>query len=78
MKNQAKDRIIAEIEEAIIKEEMAIPIYVTHLRTALFWAGVSPAKRKKITAELQILKVQSQGHIKLLKEVKKIHLKNIH
>ena len=40
-------KILEKIDEAILNEEMAIPIYANHLSSALFYSGFDE-KNKKI------------------------------
>lgn len=67
--------ILKEIDAAILKEEVAIPIYADHIKAAMFWSGLPKAKQDKIKEGLEILLKESMGHVKLLKKVKSIYKK---
>lgn len=66
-------KLLSLIENALLKE-MTIPIYATHIASALFWSGLDVAKQKEMRDILQILKEDSIGHICQLNEVKQRHL----
>jgi hypothetical protein len=68
--------VLSKIKEAIVAEELAVPLYTSHIKQIFFWSGLSKEKQEKIISGLQILEKDSINHIKLLKQVKKIYLKN--
>jgi len=68
-----KQKILAKIDEAMIKEELAIPIYTSHIEGTLFWSGLDNDKRKAIIGMLQTLSQESQGHVKLLERLKELY-----
>lgn len=72
----SKREVSKLIDEAIINEEAAIPIYASHIKAAMFWSGLPDKKQEKIRAGLEVLLKDSRGHVSLLKEVKKLHLKS--
>ena len=74
-KKPSKQQVLREIEDAILKEETAIPIYASHIKAAMFWSGLPDAKQEKIKAGLEVLLKDSRGHVYLLREVKKIYNK---
>ncbi len=65
--------ILKEIDAAILKEEVAIPIYADHIKAAMFWSGLPKTKQDKIKEGLEILLKESIGHVKLLQKVKSIY-----
>lgn len=44
---KSKKIIIRMINESIIEEELAIPLYSSHIEQALFWSGLTEKKQKK-------------------------------
>jgi hypothetical protein len=60
----------------VVAEELAIPLYTSHIKQAFFWSNLSEDKQKKIIAGLQVLEKDSKNHVKLLKKVKRIYSKN--
>ncbi|HLD31626.1 MAG TPA: hypothetical protein VJB37_01900 [Patescibacteria group bacterium] len=69
--------VLQEIREAKIKEEMAIPLYVTHIEQTLFWSGLPVLKRKKIIDRLKILERESEEHILWLGQIEESYIKYI-
>lgn len=63
------EQIIALIQEATVKEELAIPLYDSHISAALFWSGLPQEVQSEILAGLKILTRESRGHVKILKRV---------
>lgn len=76
IKKLAPELIIKRINEARVKEELALPIYSSHLKQTLFWSGLPKAKQEKIIANLRTLEADSEKHVKLLKIVARNFLKN--
>ncbi len=76
-KHTTEQEVLREIEDAIQKEEVAIPIYASHIKAAMFWSGLPAEKQAKIKAGLEILLKESRGHVYLLREVKKIYSREI-
>ncbi len=68
--------VLQKIKEAIIKEELAMPLYVSHIEQTLFWSGLPNEKQKKIIRYLKILESESKYHIKMLKKLEKNYLKS--
>lgn len=66
------NKILAKINQGIIIEETAIPIYKEHLETALFWSGMPEEIQNQIITYLNILVDDSQKHITILKRIKEI------
>jgi len=80
MKNKTNtndiELIVQKISEARIKEELAIPIYSSHIKQTLFWSGLPKAKQEKIIAGLRILESDSEKHVGMLKIIEKNYLRN--
>jgi len=66
-----------KIDLALAKEEMGIPIYHAHIKNSLFWAPFDNLTKKRILVGLERLYLDSRGHIKLLKKIKKIEKKYV-
>ncbi len=65
------------IEEARITEELAIPVYSSHIKQTLFWSGIPKNKQDKIISGLKILESDSAKHAKILKILSDNYKKNI-
>ena len=74
----SSDAVLKKIDEAIVREELAVPIYTSHISAALFWSGVSDAKKKTIIQDLKLLTRESKAHIALLKKVRRYYLSSKH
>ena len=59
------------IKDAIDREERSIPVYMNHLKAALFWIGLKDEDVKKIKAAFADLAAKSAGHKKVLEELLK-------
>ena len=57
-----KNELIKILEEALIAEEKAIPIYMKHLATAVLWTGMEKVDMEKIRTTMSVLLVESEGH----------------
>jgi hypothetical protein len=68
-----KKFIIESVREAMIKEELAIPLYVSHIEQAFFWSGLPEKKQTKIIESLKILERESEIHAKNLQRVLEIY-----
>ncbi|TAK95730.1 hypothetical protein EPO05_03490 [Patescibacteria group bacterium] len=77
MKKSEQKTILALIDEATKYEELAIPIYSSHLRSTFFLSGLDAKKQKTIQESLQTLARESEGHIVLLKRVRSLFLKQL-
>jgi len=75
MKQENTDLVLQQIRQARVKEELAIPIYSSHIRQALFWSGLPLDKQKKIIERLKILEYESEAHADMLKVVENNYLK---
>lgn len=67
--NQAE--IAIKIKEAMIKEELAVPVYTSHIEQAFFWSGLTQAKQKKIISGLRVLAKDSRRHAKMFEQIAK-------
>lgn len=74
MKND-KSIVLDKVREAMIKEELAIPLYVSHIEQTLFWSGLPSDDQKKVIAGLKILAKESQQHASYLQKVINIYNK---
>ena len=66
-----KTKLLKMMEDAISLEDKAIPIYNRHLKTALFWSGLTASAREQLRIQLGILEKESERHTKVLREMKK-------
>jgi hypothetical protein len=66
---KTSQEIIDKINEARTKEELAIPLYVSHIEQAFFWSGLDKERQKKIMTGLKILARESEKHAVILKKV---------
>lgn len=64
-----KKLIVDNIRAAMIKEELAVPLYVSHIEQAFFWSGLPERKQQKIISDLKILERESEIHAKSLQRV---------
>lgn len=71
---KSKKETLRQIDQAILKEEMALPVYTTHISSAVFWSGLPEKFQKEISQKLQILHDDSLRHVAMLEEVKNIYL----
>ena len=68
-----KDPVLVAIGEAIVREEMAVPLYTSHISAALFWSGLPEETQAKIIDGLKLLARESLWHIRLLRKVERIY-----
>lgn len=68
------DAVLKKIDEAVVREELAVPIYTSHIAAALFWSGLPEKKKTEIIQGLKLLAKESQWHIILLKKVRHLYL----
>jgi len=66
------NKILDTIQEAMVREELAVPVYTSHIKASLFWSGLDLEKQQRIIEVLEILARESEGHVFLLKRVKEI------
>ncbi len=74
MKNN-KEYILDKISEALVKEELAIPLYTSHIEQTLFWSGFDEDKKKQILISLNLLTKESRAHVGGLKKIMAIYKK---
>lgn len=65
----SRQEIAAKIKEAMIKEELAVPVYTSHIEQTFFWSGLPLAKQKKVIAGLRILAKDSRRHAKIFERI---------
>jgi hypothetical protein len=70
-----KDFILNSLKEAMIKEELAIPLYTSHIEQTLFWSGLPVKKQKVIVDTLKILEQESEIHAQIFQKILKIYSK---
>ena len=68
-----KNLILDKLQEAMIKEELAIPLYTSHIEQTLFWSGLDLDKQSKIIESLKILDKESENHAKYLETIIEIY-----
>lgn len=64
-----KEDLKSMIKDAIDREERSIPVYMKHLKTAMFWVGIKDDDAKKIKKIFKDLAYESVGHKKFLEEL---------
>lgn len=69
--------VLEQIRQARVKEELAIPIYSSHIQQTLFWSGLAPDKQAKIIKGLKVLEHDSEIHAGLLKLIENNYLKAV-
>lgn len=69
-----EEKIIQELDAAILMEEMAIPVYSSHLASTVGRIGVSEENSQRIIDDLTVLETESKKHITMLKKVREILL----
>jgi hypothetical protein len=77
MPNMKKDNelIIGRLREAMVKEELAIPLYTSHIEQTLFWSGLPAKKQEKIIENLKTLEKESEIHARVFQQILKIYNK---
>ena len=72
-----KQKLLDILKKAQEVEEKAIPIYMKHLNSAIFWTGMSSDKQKKAKEFIEVLAGDSVGHKETVEKlIKKITEKN--
>jgi rubrerythrin len=64
-----KNELTTILEQALIAEEKAIPIYMKHLKTAVLWTGISEEDVEGIRKTMKVLLDESEGHKRVVLEV---------
>lgn len=67
-----KEEIIKKIDEAILTEEKAIPIYMKHIESTMYWSELKEKDRINIRNVFVQLKEDSLKHIEFLNRIKEI------
>ena len=68
-----REELIRRLQEAVLTEETAIPVYAKHLHNTLFWSGLHPDDIKVVKAGLRRLYTDSNRHRKMLEAlIKKV------
>lgn len=67
-----KEEILSMVDDAIIQEEMALPIYAKHLKSVMFWSHFSQKEQMIIVEKLKLLIKETQAHAAYLNRVKDI------
>ena len=70
-----KNFILNSLKEAMIKEELAIPLYSSHIEQTLFWSGLPMKKQKVIIDTLKTLEKESEIHAQIFQKILKIYSK---
>lgn len=73
--NPNQKLIIESLKEAMIKEELAVPLYTSHIEQSLFWSGLTIKKQKLIIEILKTLQRESEFHAQSFQKVLKIYSK---
>jgi len=66
-----REKLLRWLQEAVLTEESAIPIYAKHLPNTLFWSGLAEKDIGFIKAGLRRLAVDSERHRKTLEGLMK-------
>lgn len=65
-----KKKFLEIIDRGIIKEEMAVPVLLEHLQTALNWKNLSDNKKEIINKYINIIINDTKKHALALKNIK--------
>lgn len=65
-----KDELMRKIEDAIIVEEQAVPVYSRHLKVILSWYSLSKEKKARLDKIFAILIDESKKHKAILENVR--------
>jgi len=57
-----KQELLSRLKEALLTEEISMPVYAKHLPSTLFWSGLSQKDIARIKAGLRMLSGDSDGH----------------
>lgn len=66
-----KNKTIKAIEELMAREEQIIPVYMRHLESAIFWAGISEDSQIRAKTIMQVLIKESEQHKDMLERLLK-------
>lgn len=67
----SKKELLKMFDDALEIEELSIPIINKHLRTALFWSGLSKEETEELRTYLLVLAGESGKHSKFMNSMKK-------
>lgn len=65
-----KKELLKMIDDSIYLEDKSIPIYRKHMKTALFWSGLSEWDQRQLNVYLNALAGESAKHSLRLAELK--------
>lgn len=65
-----KKSLLKLLDESIVVEELAIPIYSEHLDSALFWSGFKSEITDEIKKTLLKIANESKEHIRIIQKLK--------
>lgn len=72
-----KQELLKTLQKALATEEKAIPIYMKHLSSAIFWTGIDADRIKKARKLLSRLAEETTYHKKVVGElIEKIEKEN--
>lgn len=64
-----KEELIRMLTDAQLDEERAVPVFLRHLSTAIFWTGVTRQKSLKAKAFFEGLSNDSERHKKIVSDL---------
>jgi len=67
-----KEKLLRKIDDAIITEEQAIPVYMSHLKVIFRWSQLSKEHKKRVAGIMNDLISESEGHKKRFEYIKKL------
>ena len=67
--------LLDRLHDACIREELAVPLYTSHIEQSLFWSGLPKEKQKHIISSLKTLERESEQHAKSFKKILSIYSK---
>lgn len=70
-----KELILEKLERAMVGEEFALPLYVSHIEETIFWSGLPKEKQKQIIDSLKILNEESGMHAKAFDKIMETYKK---
>ena len=62
-----RQELLTILKQALLEEERAIPVYLKHLRTAVYWTGIDKGDVEKIRDAMNILHKDSERHKETLR-----------
>ncbi|MCM8761279.1 MAG: hypothetical protein NC938_06025 [Candidatus Omnitrophica bacterium] len=64
-----KEELLRLLKEAMDMEEKSVPVYMNHLKAALFWVGMEQDKAEKVKEHFKYLAACSTKHQNIVLEV---------